>query len=125
MIPYQETKMVTCQKCVMHTEQRVVNEPYTVCKMVPEERCHTVRKAVCRMEYEERCCQVPHTTCKMVAEECVRQVPHTTCKMEAVCGTQTCQRVEKFLMPIEPCQEPMAMPCHKGMLHDCRKWWRN
>lgn len=117
--------MVTCQKCVMHTEQRVVNQPYTVCKMVAEERCHMVKKPVCRMVCEERVCHVPHTTCKMVCEEHVRMVPHTTCKMEAVCETRTCQRIEKTLVPVDPCEPAACAPCHRVLMHDCRKWWRN
>jgi len=127
MVPRQETHMVNCQKTVVIPEQRVISEPYTVCKMVSEEQCHTVRKPVCRMEYEEKVCQVPHITCKMVVEECVRQVPVTTCRMEACHSTRTCCRVEKYLEPV--CCEPVeceipCVPVSRHHLGDCLSIWR-
>jgi hypothetical protein len=74
-------KLVTCRRCVMVPEERVVQIPYTTCRIVSEEKSEVLRCRRCRLVPEERVCQVPHTTCRLEAH-CVT-VP--VCRLVPVC----------------------------------------
>ena len=128
--------MINCRRCYLVPEQKVVQVPYTTCRMVPEERYQTITCQRCKLVPEERVCQVPYVTCHTETQECVRQIPHTECHLEPYCVTYKVCRCVPVCVPVEPCCTPccpqeccslkphvhhwLARSCHARPMVECQ-----